>query len=362
MSKSKYNTLWIQDVKPDNYDELDHDMAWKRKEYNLPSKKTHITNTCSIPTNNLTLDFKNRVFNCRCSGHSPFVIGFANEFESFEEIFNSPNSLTHQKSVSDKEFVYCATQFCGIEGNKYQQQYPEGIYITLEMDFSCNFTCPSCRTRMIFVTDPDIINDYEKVTDSLIKWIKNTKQNVCIELCGGEPYASIYYKNLIGKLLQYKNVSLMIRTNGSLLLKNAQLIENYLDQLIFSISIDAASKEVYEKVRRGGNWETLIENLNYIKRLTDNNPTFRVTSRYTIQKENLDDVIPFLSFSKQYNLHVDYAVMEDWGVWVDNYEENCAHLPAGGVYEKFIKVINDPIFTEYNINVDGLKFWKNSNG
>ena len=359
MSKSKYNTLWIHDVKPNNYDEVDHDMAWKRQEYNVPSLKTQLKNTCTVPTNNLTLDFKGRVFNCRCSGHVPFTMGYAHEFNTFEDIFNSPKCLEHQKSVSDKKFIYCVTQFCGIEGTEYQEQRPDGIYVTLEIDFSCNFTCPSCRTRMIFVTDPEMISGYEKVTDNLIKWIKSTEKKVYVELCGGEPFASIYYKNLIRQLIQYKNVVLMIRTNGSLLLKNADTIENHLDQIILCISIDAASKEVYETVRRGGNWENLLENLNYVKQLIDSNPNFYVSSNYTIQKNNLDDVIPYLEFSKQYGLLANYAVMEDWGVWIDQYEENCAHLPSSTVYEKFLNIVNDPIFLEYNVNVDNLKYWGN---
>ena len=357
MSKSKYNTTWIQDTKPDNYDDPEHDLVYKRQAHSVPSLKTHIKNTCNIVTNNLAMDYKGRVFNCRCSGHAPFSLGYAHEFNTFDEIFNSPIGTKHRQSVDSKQFIYCATQFCGIEGNNLSQ-YSGKYYIALEMDFSCNLTCPSCRNRMIFVNDPKILKEYDNVIDNLCKWIQSTEKQVVIEFCGGDSYASIYYESLIKRLVQFKNTIVLTRTNGLLLLKNADVIENHLSQILLSISIDAASKDVYEKVRRGGKWTTLIENLEYVKRLTDANPTFLVESRFTIQRDNLDDVIPFLEFSKKYNLRINYGVMEDWGVWIDKYEENCAHLPSSPVFEKFIKIINDPIFKEYGVYIDNLKHWE----
>lgn len=356
MTKPSFNTTWIQAVKPENFDNADHDLEYKRKSQNVPLTKTHITNTCTAPFNQLTLDNKGRVFNCRCSGHVPFPVGYSNEFESFDDIFNSPMSLTHRDSVVNKQFTYCASQYCGIEGGDINLK-PGGIYIALEMDFSCNLTCPSCRERMIFINDPVMIDKFNAMADDLCRWVGSTDKKVFIEFCGGDPYASIFYATLIERLVEYENTILITRTNGLLLLKNSSVIEKHLRQISLSISIDAASKEVYELVRRGGRWSNLIDNLDYAKHLMDTNPNFKVSSSFVVQKENLDDMIPFLEFTKNYNMPPIYAILEDWGVWNGNYEEQCVHLPSSPLYEKFVKIVNDPVFDQYNVNVDKFKAW-----
>jgi MoaA/NifB/PqqE/SkfB family radical SAM enzyme len=273
------------------------------------------------------------VFNCRCSGHVPFPLGYAKDFNTFDEMFKSDQSTKHQESVANKNFEYCTTQFCGIEGGNINIK-PNGIYVCLEIDNSCNLSCPSCRERMVFVNDKDILAKLNAIADKVCQWIKSTDKIVTVEFCGGETFVSLVYTDLLLKLLTYHNARVVVRSNGLLIKTHVPKIEDRIMNMSLSISIDASSKEVYEKVRRGGKWDTLLQNLEYVKQLTIKYPDLRVTSTFVVQQENINDIIPFVEFSKQYNLDPHFSVLEDWGSW-NNYEEHCIHLPTSTQYSKF---------------------------
>lgn len=68
---------------------------------------------------------------------------------------------------------------------------------------------------------------------------------------------------------EFTKLSLYICTNGQLFNKeNMEKIKN-LDNIPIkvAISVDASSKECYEKLRIGANWEILMKNLIYINQL-----------------------------------------------------------------------------------------------
>jgi len=342
MSKPVFNTTWIQPKKPDNFDIKDHELLFKQRNYSLPLVKTHITNTCRAPFNNLAVDNKGRVFNCKCSGHVPFVAGLATDFNTFEEVFNSPMALKNQESVTKKEFEYCATDVCGIEAGDIIAK-PGYIYLALEIDHSCNFSCPSCRERMIFINDSELLDKIAVYTDRISQWIKTTDKLVIIEFSGGEPFASLVYSKLISEWLTYKNVNMNIRTNGSLIKQNLSKLvdlDNMIENITLSISIDAASKEVYEQVRRGGKWDSLLQNLEYVKQLTIKYPSLKVAASFVVQKDNINDMIPFVKFCKDFNITPNFTPLEDWGTW-HNYHDHCIHLPSSPYYRQFLDIINE---------------------
>ena len=124
----------------------------------------------------------------------------------------------------------------------------------------------------------------------------------------GEPLLN---KNLI-EILDYavKNsgTNVTLTTNGTLI-KN-EMTEKLLETNLFliDISIDAYSEAVYEKIRRGGVFEDVIENtrrlLEYKKR---NNKSTRLVVSFVSQPSNRHEEKEFEEFWK--NEGVDYVVI-----------------------------------------------------
>lgn len=331
--KPTFNTTWVQKQKPLNFDDPNHDIVYKQKAQNVPSIKTHITNSCTVAWNSVTIDEKGRVFTCLCDGYVPFPVGNVEDFKSFNEIFSSPQALLTQESIVKKEFKYCATQFCGVESSN--KSYRRGnIYLGINLDVSCNLSCPSCRERTIFINDKEILDNKLRLAKIIYSWIISTDKTIIIELAGGDPFVSLVYIDMIELFANADNAKFQIKTNGILL--ESHLGKFSSDRIhSMSISIDAASADVYERVRRGGKWIQLLDNLEYLKSTNIKN----VVGNFVIQRDNVGDIIPFVDFCQQYNLIPNYWVVQDWGTWI-NFEEHCVHIPASPYYQEFKQAVS----------------------
>jgi len=329
--------------------EQDNDLVYKQKSFSLPSVKTGIINSCNVPWNIITVDVKGRVFICNCDGHVPFPVGHVLDFETLNDIFTSAPAQKIQQAVKDKTFEYCAVDFCGIRGGSLI--YPTNqVKINIQFDISCNIQCPSCRERKIFVNDPEIINSKLELGNRIEQWIRTTDKNILVEFAGGEPLASLVYSKLFNQYSHFDRVMFILRTNGLLIRNNTNLIETLKNRLTLSISIDAASKDTYEKkTRLGGRWEHLLEGLDIIKNLK-----IPGTGNFVIQKNNLHEVLPFVQLCETYTLRPCFMMLQDWGTWHD-YREQCVHFPDSDLYNEFKTIVTE--LKKLNVNVSDMLHW-----
>ena len=78
------------------------------------------------------------------------------------------------------------------------------------------------------------------------------------------------------------------------------------------ISIDAGSPEVYKQVRVGGDWDTLMESLDFLK---DQGLSRLVTLQFVVQKNNFRDIPNFTKLLDKYNFLGLLTNLDDWGTW-----------------------------------------------
>lgn len=342
---AEYNTR----ERPDDFDNPMADLEYKRRAFNLPSIKTDVVNSCTVPWNSITVDQRGRVFVCDCDGHVPFPVGEVMEFASFVEIFGSPQALEVQASVAARQYRFCAVDYCGVRKRNKSVVPPGHIKLNISTDHSCNLQCPSCRERMIFVKDRAVLANKFAWIERIRTWIEHTDQTVVVELQGGEPFASLLYQDLIESYLPLPNVRFVIKTNGTLIRNNHDLITRLLPKLSsINVSIDAATADTYEQqVRLNGRWNHLIEGLEFL--CTLNIP---VGGNFVIQRDNLHEVLPFVDFCEQYNLTPAFLILQDWGTW-HNFEEHCVHIPTSPYYEEF-KRIGQILRADSRVDISGL--------
>ena len=111
------------------------------------------------------------------------------------------------------------------------------------------------------------------------------------------------------------------------------------------ISIDAASKDIYEnKVRLGGKWDDLIENLKYIATLPE---LQTITLSFVVQKKNLEDFENFYYLAENIfigtnkNWYVFYGSLTNWGTFTqEEYKENNVSNPDHPDFNDLIKRYN----------------------
>jgi len=321
---------WNIKTRPDNWDDVDHDIKYKQQLDQLPRVKSGVVHHCHKPFNTINMDYKGRVFHCDCDGWLPFPSGHILDFDSIDRVLASTQLQQIQSTITNRTFDFCDIRYCGIQKQAQGQPGTNCIYLHIGIDNGCNLSCPSCRERVIFDASADYVKEKQLWVDRIVQWISKSSKQFDITLgSNGEPFASPVYLYLLEQIDPLTNVSLTIRTNGTL--KFGQLHSKLKN--IF-ISIDAGSKTVYEQVRRGGRWEALIKNLQYLKDLDQ----FPVTANFVIQKNNLLDMPNFAQLCKTYNMIPNYVVLEDWGTWHD-FESQCVHLPTSPDYKTFTDMI-----------------------
>ena len=296
---------------------LEHVPQDKIHSYNLYDRtaKTGITNTCNYPQKVVTVDVEGECFLCTCDGWLPISVGKIQSFNNLEDVWQTDVAKQLQQDIDSKKFTWCSVDACGIRrGDQIKQQY----YLSVNVDESCNLACPSCRNSKINWTSGKKYDDRLTIATHLVKLINQFKQPLEIMMSGnGDPLASLIYRPLLLNMEPQDNVSIRMLTNGLLLKKlmpKMKIKENvkYLD-----ISIDAGDSDTYEKVRLGGKWSTLLENLDYVKENID----CAVTLKFVLQKDNIDSVDNFVKLMEQYGFNGNIMPIENWGA-MDNFAEH----------------------------------------
>lgn len=296
---------------------LEHVPQDKIHSYNLYDRtaKTGITNTCNYPQKVVTVDVEGECFLCTCDGWLPISVGKIQSFNYLEDVWQTDVAKQLQQDIDSKKFTWCSVDACGIRrGDQIKQQY----YLSVNVDESCNLACPSCRNSKINWTSGKKYDDRLTIATHLVKLINQFKQPLEIMMSGnGDPLASLIYRPLLLNMEPRDNVSIRMLTNGLLLKKLMPKMKIKENVKHLDISIDAGDSDTYEKVRLGGKWNTLLENLDYVKENID----CAVTLKFVLQKDNIDSVDNFVKLMEQYGFNGNIMPIENWGA-MDNFAEH----------------------------------------
>jgi MoaA/NifB/PqqE/SkfB family radical SAM enzyme len=93
------------------------------------------------------------------------------------------------------------------------------------------------------------------------------------------------------------------------------------------VSIDGASKETYEKLRLGGSWEKINQNLKCISELRKKH-NFRFILHFVVQRGNYHEMEKIVDLGEQYGAdRVWLNKIEDWGTMDDFKEHDIFETP-----------------------------------
>ena len=291
---------------------------------------------CLAPFTTALIDGGGLVYICGCERWLPTPVGNINE-NSMESILKNHVSKKIRNSITDHSYIYCNENACKVLINNELQRKEELPYeysnlnvantspmdylqtIFLAGDMTCNLSCPSCRKKVIKYADKGMFNKDER--DKVLSLVKNLFNSPLKNLreivmsTSGELFASeILLKVLVeANLKNFPKCMLHIQTNG-LLMKNRWHRLGQWSQRVSTINLtaDACTKVEYEKLRRGGKYEVLLENLEWLKEKKQKD-NIHVIIKIVMQKENIKQLEQFYQFAKYYNAdEVHYARITDW--------------------------------------------------
>jgi len=341
---------------------------------------------CKQPFDNFEVDERGDVRTC-CAYWMNDTIGNVNE-SSIEDILNSEKVKKIRASILDGSFSYCNKQTCARLQSKSTYDNECGIYVRDDVkdtryrkiideniteidhiklvnflwDESCNLKCPSCRIESIMYTKGKRYEKILGIQNSILDFVlqEQPKEDVVFNITGsGDPFGSKIFRDFLLDFdgQQHPNIIINLQTNGVMLTKKMwnmmHKCHNNISEII--VSIDAATEETYDKVRVGGNWETLMKNIKMLSELRLQGKikgTF--TLDFVVQKQNYAEMPLAVELANSLD-GIDvmkFSLVTDWGTWKrEVFEDHAIWMDNNPLHRDFLRVLNDDIFSGNKVDL-----------
>lgn len=199
------------------------------------------------------------------------------------------------------------------------------LFLEVESTYACNYRCPNCpRTAISHEGMSGSLS--RELFDKLYAEAAQYRLPSITYSHGGEPLMRKDLAELIARAREAGIVDRMFHTNGFLLdyRRSRELIESGLTKI--NISLDAASPETYDRVRPGGDYRTVVENVeNFLRAKKESGKSYpRVRVSFVVSEENRHEQAKFyelwkdkvnvISFQKLYDFtksHSEEAPVQD---------------------------------------------------
>lgn len=262
---------------------------------------------------------------------------------NFENGWNGEMAKRVREDMLLGKFTFCSTTNCPhlstfkkigylsefspiIPLDEFNKNYEYNEYgpinVRFTFDSACNLSCPSCRHDFI-PNSKNIEVKSDIILDKIYKYYGSTIEAVTLSGYGDPFYSKTMMKFLsevdsvklpkLNKIHLHTNAILWNEKTWKKIEKSIKYIKSA------EISIDAATEDTYKKVRRGGNWGSLMKNLDFVNSIdtiTD------IIISFVIQTDNYFEIEKFYDFFseklKNKKLMFQYHSIQDWGVMNSN--------------------------------------------
>ena len=257
----------------------------------------------SCPIGNVIYDKKNNICNS--------VI-----MRAFELSFKNLNNAFCEYDCCD--ILFNADEYSESKYYKDSLTLPDHI-VGAAYDDSCNLFCYSCRNSIEGGKNPRKNYIHEIFKSDILPGSK-----LLYAAGRGEVFASPYYSDLLKSESISGVEQLLLHSNGVLATEYriAGLCKR-VKSVGIMISVDGAKDETYKKLRRGGDFKKLCDNIEALGKMRVEGRLKGLGLLFVVSKENYKEIVDFTIWADQN--HVDSIVfikLDNWGIWsTDEFRE-----------------------------------------
>ncbi|HXH18357.1 MAG TPA: radical SAM protein [Chitinophagales bacterium] len=316
---------------------------------------------CKIPFERVYVDDEGDVWPACCPVWVDFPFG--NIFkQTWDEIWYGESATKFRDSIYDGSLRYCDWNWCphiadaqaGIQNPHvfpYENRPPKRterppIHVNMNYDQTCNLKCPTCRNDFIHFRGEQL-KKVQYIQEYVEMHILPTVESLALTGVG-EPFMSRVFRNFLMNFdsKKYPHIkTIHFHTNGQLFDEKMYDKMKGLHHLRLSadISIDAATPDVYSKVRPPGSWERLMKNLQFIKKL-DNLVLLGISM--VVQQENYRQMLPFIELGESlvYKNRETFVEFKRARQWSHQSEEQYKKISLDNIppsmKNEFIKILH----------------------
>jgi len=183
-------------------------------------------------------------------------------------------------------------------------------YFEIHTDNKCNLRCSMCHLNK---------DNPATVSESFLRDLANYYPYMeGLGVWGGEPLFSPGSRDIIFNFdyKEFPQCAVSIVTNGTLLGKYiSDLAKVRLDWI--QISLDAATKETYRRIRVGGDWQKTIAGIKDLVQLrNEQGQWFPITIDMVIQPENYKEITGFIELGRLLGTRVTFGNLDTTTAWL----------------------------------------------
>jgi len=312
---------------------------------------------CYRPFNAVEIDMYGNVYNCCSAFCRHNAIG--NIFENnLTEIWRGKKAEEYRKKVLNGDYSNCDLDIC-TQFKQLKQPVSENMLprlVNFSYDKECNLRCITCRDKMMVNSNEKLELLNTKVFDKLMPFLENAE---IISISGaGEAFFSKHSRELIKRIAsENKKVKWHIYTNGVYFnTKNCMELGIYNRIHRVTISLPALDRTIYDKIMRGSNYDTVMQNIK--------EAVFECRHNKAINTLNLNSVIHILNykempklaeFAKENDIYLSISAYRYWNMDFGREDNNVfVWNKESSEYENFIKVLKHPALDYERITMTPL--------
>jgi wyosine [tRNA(Phe)-imidazoG37] synthetase (radical SAM superfamily) len=172
----------------------------------------------------------------------------------------------------------------------------------------------------------------------------------------GDPFASHHYRTLLKRInrQEFPDLWVALHTNAQLFDEKAweelQLMGKVSD---VEISIDAATSATYSVVRRGGNFDRLLNNLEFIKQLRNDSAIGQLVFSFIVQQQNYQEMPAFVILAEKFGADfVDFRMILNWGTSsIEEFNRQFIGNPNHPEYAEYLEILDRPELQRDHVRV-----------
>ena len=245
-----------------------------------------------------------------------------------------------RKSILDGSFKYCQKNHCSniaagwlpkkAECNNTEvQRIIDGDFtvmppleeLHLSYDFHCNMKCLSCRLE--YKTNSAERNtELDALFEKNLRPLLENAKHLCLSGCG-EAIISPHSRRVLQSLSneKYPELAVELRTNVVSFNPGAWRALGTGRESIKHVaaSVDASSKELFERLRYPGKWEVALEGLAFIQSLRNAGEVDMFEFHVVVQTENIDELVDIIKLAVKFDADaVTFSRLINWRCMTEN--------------------------------------------
>ena len=334
---------------------------------------------CPLPFTHLSTSFQGDAFACSCSAWVPYPVGNVIEAPSADAVWNSEGAAEIRRSIHDGDFRYCSRTLCSYIAARSLPRKSEISDVILRRyidtravvvdespgmvqmnhDQTCNLACPSCRTG-ILTAGPEEQRVYVDAADRVLLPLMRKMTGMTYISGGGEAFASAHYKKILTSLNRrdFPGLYVFLITNGQLLNGKRWAEFPELPEMIgnLSVSVDAARADTYERLRRPGKWNVLMENLELMAKMRAAGEIRRFQINFVVQADNFRELPDFIALGNRLGVDTFWLQrLTNYGAFAEPvFEQADVTSPQHPEHAELLAILRQPFLSDPRIDMQML--------